>query len=839
MVDAPGIPMRPLKALLALSLAALFVLPPGLAAPGGEDAGVHARSEYKQQNPAEVELKQSGNVYSSSGFVFPLPANATINSASVDLQGRYVKLPQTTFSTDYNDEAAGNRAFTGIVSDFAPGHTHVAGLQGGEFQSADYDAVKASDDDWVANMGDFSGNNDGYQLFKFKTPVDESSSVTVSWEGHAQSWSGSASEFTLYLWNNLSGMWELLDIRTSSTDVQVDMRKDGDWYCDNRSVYILAICTDGYYILTDYVNVTVQGYPYSYPRNPLMDIGGNGIPEWSWKETKFDYMATVFEPKMITELEQFARNPPGQIANITIKFTSETAGKIRITNLTVNYSAPPWCRPITEIFRIDEDSTVARVLDLNAYFVDDRDSGSLTYQVSYQQDPKRAQAVLDPDNHTLGFKTITRNWWGTLNFRVRATDLEGLSSESGNFTLSVLPVNDVPVIPQILEQRATQGVPFILKVTARDIDTDLDPNETVTYSDNATFFEIDHATGWINFTPRQSDVGDYYIGVTATDPAGAVGTQNFTMIVEDAEDPPVMKAIPDLKAVEGEYFSYNVSVSDPDIPYGDRLNFTDDCPLFVINPSTGEISFTPTIAQVAFYHGNITVKDQRGSSDRKPFNLSVLNSIGTFDHPPEVEAVPNFTAVEGVPFFWQVNASDPDPEDIISFKDNCPAFVVGASNGTISFTPRTGDIGVYNVRITVSDWEGLEAVAAFRLTIIKFNHAPNITAVKPRPGTKTLVDHEVVLDASATDPDGDRLTYSWFEGDRVLGRGSSIVTMFNGTGTHTITLVVTDGKAEVNATTHVRIVTKLDEGKKSPGFGWVLAALSILIVFIGVNRRRR
>ncbi len=827
--------MRPPKVLIVLALAALMAMPAVPAVTKEDEPPVAPRSEWRQSGPAEVELKANGSKYESSALKIPVPANAQLTSASCEIAGRYIKGSQAYQACDYNDDQAGHKAYKGAMAGLSAG-TKVWSMAQGEISSSEYGSLVASDDDTLDQMGDWT-DQDGYELFKFKVPVDESKAIVVNWEGHASL--DTAHKYFVYIWNNFTGIWELLDSGTPTVDRTIQVMKDGDFYIDNRSIWVMCLNDNGGFVHTDYVNITITGLPYIFPQNPVMDIGGDGRSEWSLKEAKFDYSLTVAESGMINALDEFARGSPDQFANITVRFVSDTPCKIKVTYFAFNFSAPPWCRGIPDLF-LDEDAPLTSMLDLNPYFIDDLDH-RFSYQVTYQQDAKKVSALLNSDNHTLDLKTVTRNWWGTVRFRVAATDSEGLSGESGNFSVTVRPVNDPPAIPGITDQQASQGMPYSYKVTARDVDVDLDPAETVTYNDSVAFFQIDERTGWINFTPKQSDVGTWYICVTATDSTGAAGSQLFTMVISDIEDPPSMKPIPDLKAAERELFTYTVVVTDPDLPYGDSLNWSDDCPLFNISHDTGVIEFTPTINEVGFYRGNVTVRDTRGGRDTRMFNLSVFNTIGTFDHPPSVEAIPNFTVVAGTPFVFQVNASDPDEDDVLGFKDNCPVFNIGATNGTISFSPRDSDAGTYTVKVTVSDWEGLEAITTFRLTVLKYNDPPVITRVKPVNGTRVLFDHEVVFVADATDPQGDRLSYTWTEGNRTIGRGSSIVTMFSVPGTYIVTLTVDDGRDFTGYNITIRVVSKLDAQKPAPGFelAFVAAAAALAAVAVASRRKRR
>lgn len=223
-------------------------------------------------------------------------------------------------------------------------------------------------------------------------------------------------------------------------------------------------------------------------------------------------------------------------------------------------------------------------------------------------------------------------------------------------------------------------------------------------------------------------------------------------------------------------------------------------------------------------------------------NLTVRNYLGTVDRPPYIPPIPDMTAVDGEPFTCTINATDPDLEDgdSLAFSDNSPLFSIGPIDGAISFTPNTLNVGIQKITISVEDQDGLVSSAVFRLTILRKNAPPNITYVRPKTGTKALVDHDLFLSADASDPDGDVLTYTWKEVDQVLGTGSGILATFNTTGLRNITLVVSDGRAQASFNFTVNIVKSLPS-TQSPGFGaavMVAAALAALIGLAAQKRRR-
>jgi hypothetical protein len=400
------------------------------------------------------------------------------------------------------------------------------------------------------------------------------------------------------------------------------------------------------------------------------------------------------------------------------------------------------------------------------------------------------------------------------------------------------------VITPIGRQEATQGVLFNLTVKFRDVDMDLDPAEEIIFGDNSSLFNIDPLSGEIMFTPTQEQVGVYDVEITATDKEGETDIRNFTLEVKDAEDPPFMDPIPEQTTTQDTPFSYPVYAYDQDIPYGDELTFSDDTPIFDINSSTGIIDFTPTVRDIGIHTVTITATDRAGVNASQQFILTVMNSIGTLDRPPSVEAIPNQTAYEGVLFELTVNASDPDIEelgDALTFSDNSQLLDINTRTGKISFKPGQRDAGTSKIRITVKDRDLLTATAEFWLTIIKTNHPPVVSSILPKDGAKVSQDKRIVLSAKASDMDGDTVNFTWRDGDNLLGYGSDITVVFRDRGTYIITLTVSDGKSQQTNETTLEVVDQSQGGGGNilPGFGAAMAAVAVAAAILALAKRRR
>ncbi len=84
---------------------------------------------------------------------------------------------------------------------------------------------------------------------------------------------------------------------------------------------------------------------------------------------------------------------------------------------------------------------------------------------------------------------------------------------------------------------------------------------------------------------------------------------------------------------------------------------------------------------------------------------------------------------------------------------------------------------------------GAGAFVALRDT----NKAPTVSGVSANP-TPALQGTGVSFSATATDPDGDSLTYSWNFGDGATGTGASPTHVYDGAGTFSVSVEVSDGK---------------------------------------------
>ena len=142
---------------------------------------------------------------------------------------------------------------------------------------------------------------------------------------------------------------------------------------------------------------------------------------------------------------------------------------------------------------------------------------------------------------------------GSLGVTVTATD-SGAQSATDTFTISVANVNDAPVISDpIADLLATENQAFTYSVAIdafTDAPADVAAGDTLAYSaarDDGTplpaWLTFDPATRTFAGTPLKPDVGSVGVTITATDKAGATGTDSFAISVIASHDDPTPPSV--------------------------------------------------------------------------------------------------------------------------------------------------------------------------------------------------------------------------------------------------------------------------------------------------------
>ena len=314
--------------------------------------------------------------------------------------------------------------------------------------------------------------------------------------------------------------------------------------------------------------------------------------------------------------------------------------------------------------------------------------------------------------------------------------------------------SEPPVIKEVLLPDGEQDSLYTYNLTATDPDNDA---SELHWSDDTDMFDIS-GTGSIYFKAANKDVGYNFFNVTVVDPGGNIDSAEFQLFIANVNDPPILRWVPDQIAPEGELFVLEMSdyVEDPDLElpseFRDRITYRDDTPRIDTNVETGRVTWTPDNSDVGEFFFVATIQDSKGRSDQKEIKITVTNT----NNPPEIGIIGKQNLVQGRLFTFIIPVTDPDMEvygykEVLSFRnDNTDLFEIDEATGRISFTPENNYVGIWEVKVSVTDKAGATAFKVIVFDVENENDRPSIDYVT----AQTVEEGELFqLQMVTSDPD--------------------------------------------------------------------------------------
>jgi len=338
----------------------------------------------------------------------------------------------------------------------------------------------------------------------------------------------------------------------------------------------------------------------------------------------------------------------GEISLALVPKGGYASGHVNWTVTSSDHPIHAYVNPDLDIFELDLSDNVA-------YGLVQVDEPPVFYNLtnltlSEDENPAKTQRLLDLGGHAsdadnpfadLSFSvsatgpntiaitggyvnlTLKKDWYG--EFWVNLSMDDTLAVATGSFKVTVLEVNDQPVLDLSKKEfNVYEHTDFTLKVSAYDVE-----NETLAFADDTDLFDIDPATGIINYTPRAQDLDKvFYVNITVADAGGAKNTAQLKLNVIGVNDKPHLDPIANQTIWVGSEMDLTVTANDPD---GDHLTFSDDTPMFDINATTGRVRFTPVKEHAGVRNVTITVSDGE-LSDHYTFMTTIkINGTGQED----------------------------------------------------------------------------------------------------------------------------------------------------------------------------------------------------------------
>jgi hypothetical protein len=315
-----------------------------------------------------------------------------------------------------------------------------------------------------------------------------------------------------------------------------------------------------------------------------------------------------------------------------------------------------------------------------------------------------------------------------------------------------------------------------------------------------------------SFTITGLDPGTtYYVAVKVLDEVGHFSDLSNVISATTATSgncAPVMQAIGNRSVPAGEGLAFTVSATDAD---GDALTYSaTNVPAGAsFNPATRAFAWTPAGGQSGTHHVLFSVTDGQ-------VTVSETIAITVNNHAPVLDSIGNKTVAENALLSFSVSAADQDGDSLTYSATGLPTGATFA-NRTFTWTPTNIQSGAYQVTFAVSD--GLATVSeTITITVTQgLNRAPVLAAIGNRSAAANTL---LTFSLSATDPDGDALTYSATglpTGASFAGQTFSWTPGYDQAGPHTVTFTVTDGELSDSEQVTITVASSGDSTPPAAG----------------------
>ncbi len=281
------------------------------------------------------------------------------------------------------------------------------------------------------------------------------------------------------------------------------------------------------------------------------------------------------------------------------------------------------------------------------------------------------------------------------------------------------------------------------------------------------------------------------------------------------QTPPSIKGDPDLNATVGEAYKFSPMAADSE---SRALVFTiENAPDWIaFDEHTGEISGTPDDGDVATY-SDIVISVSNGDSTAKLATFTITvgrrprpvrpplpdpKPPSPDNHAPTIAGSPATSVTKGDGYSFAPSVNDVDGDQLRFSIANKPSWAsFSTTTGKLAGSTSAAQVKTYgNIVISVSDGEATATLPAFAIEVqAGANAAPRISGT---PGTRVTESAAYSFTPSASDADGDALTFSiqnkpsWASFSTANGKLSGTPTAAQIGSYGNIVISVSDGEAK-------------------------------------------
>ena len=315
-----------------------------------------------------------------------------------------------------------------------------------------------------------------------------------------------------------------------------------------------------------------------------------------------------------------------------------------------------------------------------------------------------------------------------------------------------------PAITHIPDQRVELGKTFNFSVDA----VDPEDGDALSYwlVEGPAGMKIDIISGEIIWSPTEDQFGQHPVTIKAEDDEEESGSAFFIITATKPNVAPDLVPPGNRSIVEGAVFQTTLFGVDPNIADPLTYSLLGAPAQMSIDPQSGELSWTPGMADLGSNSVSAMVTDSGGLTDTELFDIEVIPQtvLPPPNQPPQLTVPDDLVLTFGTLLSIQVAATDPDVGDNLTFEllNSPTGMSIDPGTGDIVWIPLEVQIGAHDVAARVIDTPGAVDVGSFVVTVKDINKAPvAVDDLYTAHGTETLVIPASGVLGNDSDPNGD------------------------------------------------------------------------------------
>jgi hypothetical protein len=221
---------------------------------------------------------------------------------------------------------------------------------------------------------------------------------------------------------------------------------------------------------------------------------------------------------------------------------------------------------------------------------------------------------------------------------------------------------------------------------------------------------------------------------------------------------PVFEEIDSQETRAGQGLVFAVNASDPD---GDPLTYTALSlpPGASFDPDSASFSWTPTNSQVGNFLARFQVSDNMELEEGEILEVSII--VTGPNRPPVFDSVKTRYVQEGQSLKFSIRATDPDGDTVTFSALSLPSGATfNPDTGAFSWRPGYAQGGSYTVRFEATDSSNPPQNTFLDVSIVVTDTNRSPVLQVPTDIQRVSIGGNLEFRISATDPDGNGLTYS-------------------------------------------------------------------------------